>query len=210
MTPHDFQSSMLAILLLATPLYADSPEPTSAPVEHTEEHIITTPRGLRMIIPEDYIDQAQALVDVAEYRLDTFFAQCHKWQRRINRRTGQPDTRCEDAVRRSVVELVPDYSFYCPLRPYNLCRGRWFPGDRHIVTVLFERKYQCAEGFKVRTRQDMMELGHGAKAWLTHWSESFCGDTDNVIPVLVHELCHNFGRNLGHVSGFEECQPVRR
>jgi hypothetical protein len=52
----------------------------------------------------------------------------------------------------------------------------------------------------------MYELSGGNGYWLGHTASIFCENGTDILPALVHELCHAFGPEVGHVAGLEQCQ----
>lgn len=132
---------------------------------------------------------------IADYR---FF--CHR---------HQPMAECDKNLRTALVVFVDDYTFPCGESPTGLCGGTR-SGD-HIVTRLYEMKRgevpPDAEVSHLRTREQMWILSGGNPYWLGQ-PKWFWGQVPRGASALLHELCHYFGDDLGHVSGREECEPL--
>ena len=141
--------------------------------------------------------------EVIDERITTFLVQCRKWQ---------VDTKCDSVVARYSAEIVNDYTFRCGQISFTgLCGG---VAGKKVKVILYQKintnsVANCPLTVFVRDRQAMYLLSGRNVYWLNHSSSVFCGDPGNLLPTLVHELCHAFGKNLGHVGGREECQPIR-
>jgi hypothetical protein len=105
--------------------------------------------------------------------------------------------------------IVSDFTFYCSQSPTSLCAGLTSGGN--ITTILYNKINghsgdACRNSLMLRDRAGMYELSKGNGYWLGHTASIFCEARNDVLPALVHELCHAFGPEIGHIAGLEQCQ----
>jgi hypothetical protein len=152
------------------------------------------------ILPWSLRKEAKTVAGWVDYRVDEFMAACYKWQ---------SPTSCHDAVRTSKALIVHDYTFYCSQSPTGLCAGLTTGGN--ITTILYNKVNgyspdACRNSFLRRDRRGMYELSGGNAYWLAHGASIFCEAGTDILPALVHEICHAFGAEVGHIAGLEPCQ----
>jgi hypothetical protein len=107
---------------------------------------------------------------------------------------------------------VNDFIFYVPRAPHGTAHG-WFRGVGNIKESLYNRistndLNDCKDSPIIRSRDEMYKLSHKNPYWRDHSSSYFCASSNDLLASMVHELCHAFGRNVGHVEGKEDCQPI--
>ena len=141
---------------------------------------------------------------IAEGRKQEMLAVCYKYQK---------PARCDQAAGRARIAVVNDFAFPSGAAKYGLASGSYL-NVRTIKVGLYNRFTtdnldNCVDSPITRTRQQMFEYSKGDKFWLSHPHPYFCANPKDLLPALVHELCHFFGAKVGHVEGKANCQPVR-
>ena len=167
---------------------------------------VSPENSVRVVLPDSLQDDVEAVLDWVDLRAEEFRVQCYKWQ---------DHERCERAIVSPLVKIVDDFTVFCGrgVSPSSLCGG--VSNLRGRITVLMYGKInaatldECAGSPIIRDREGMYELSRGNVYWLNHASNYFCANMQEILPALVHEMCHFFGRRIGHVAGFEECQSIR-
>lgn len=155
---------------------------------------------LRFTLPKALSPRKDEIAVLVDQRVDEFLVCCSKWRSKA---------KCKAAIASSIVRIINDYTFRCGVSSTGLCAGDF--GGSYIRVCLYNKintdnPHVDCSGIKVRTRKQMSQKAGGNSYWLKHPNSHFCGSPNGLLPGLVHELCHNFGDNVGHVAGREECQ----
>jgi hypothetical protein len=140
-----------------------------------------------------------ALVDE---KIDEFMSQCTKWY---------TPKRCQRVVKNTRMTVIDHINFSIPAKkPSGLASGQRI--GSHIKVSFYNRfpaesPDQCPAEYY--TREDLYERSRGRQYWLDHEFPYFCQNPDDLLPAMVHELCHAFGSLVGHVAGKEDCEPIK-
>ena len=160
--------------------------------------------GLIFILPPSLEAHQDEIIEVVAQKQEEFLDQCYKWQDPV---------KCDKVLAKAKMTIVDDFIFPVRLAPHGTAHGK-FNGVKRIKESLYNRistndLNDCKNSPIIRTREQMYKLSHWNEYWRTHPYDYFCADPDDLLASMVHELCHAFGREVGHVEGFEDCQPIK-
>jgi hypothetical protein len=161
--------------------------------------------GIVLIFPQSLENRQDEILTVAAEKQTQFLDQCYKWQQPL---------KCDKVIEKAKIRVVDDFIFPVRFAPHGTAHGR-FQGVKRIKESLYNRHStnnleECQGSPIIRTREQMYKLSYWNEYWQNHPNDYFCADPSDLLASMVHELCHAFGREVGHVEGFEDCQSITK
>ena len=146
-----------------------------------------------------------ASLEPVDARKQEFLEKCYKYQ---------SPKRCDQVAASVKITIVDDFVFRTGASHTGLASGLTSNG-RAVKVAYYNRIATddlalCAQSPLVRTRLEMHKLSGRNRYWLTAPFEYRCADPNDLLPALVHEMCHAFGANVGHITGLDECQARKK
>ena len=160
--------------------------------------------GLILTLPASLESQRSEVRQVVEVRKQEFLAKCYLYK---------VTKRCDQIVVRTKVIVIDDFAFRTGYSPTGLASG--LGGGLNVRVAYYNRMATndlalCAKSPMVRTRLEMHKWAGRNRYWLTAPFEYRCADASDLLPALVHEMCHNFGAKVGHMAGLDDCQTRKK
>ncbi len=155
-------------------------------------------------LPPSLMDRRDEITGLMMEKQEEFLAQCYKWQKPV---------KCDRVLKRAKVTIIDDFIFPVDGAPRGTAHGQ-FQGVRRITESFYNRistndLNDCNDSPITRTREEMYQLSNRNPYWRDNPYSYFCADTNSLLGSVVHERCHPFRREFGHVEGFEDCQPIK-
>jgi hypothetical protein len=159
---------------------------------------------MKIVLPASLEPRREEIEQLVAERIEQFTVCCNKWQK---------PAKCEQVlVKTQTIQVVDHFRFPLAGTARGSANGQFLKNGRLLKVCLYNIMPGFDSGIHTRTREQMAELAVGKRGkayWSNHSAEIFSANPNDLLPGLVHELCHHFGALVGHVAGKEDCQPVK-